>query len=154
MTKKKPRSIKKNNNLTSLIQLPPSSSSSINGDDFQETQSSVNLDQLFNKNNPSNGDQYRVRRKPHRSSNDSFNVNEETIRSSPSGNLVGGKKNHNSNSNSVKVKQINIGGHLQLSSSVSSTHNKYQIEDNEITYPELSNYTIADKKNVSLNDAR
>jgi hypothetical protein len=111
----------------------------------------------YNHTNSDQQQQHRVKRKPYRSSNSSVNLNEETIRSSPSGNLTGVKKYSSSGShgNNGKTKQFNNSGYSVSSSSGSSGHNQYRMENDEATYPVLANSSSsADKKNESLNEQK
>lgn len=137
---------KNKNTLSALTQLPPSSSSSVNGDDYQDSNRiHINL----KKNNTS-------KRKSYRSSN-SFNVNDDPSKLSVNHQSAAGQnlKKFNSQINKKNYKN-SYSGQINMSANVNSnlTNSRYRTEnDSDSIYPVLSSSNGL-KKNESLNEPK
>lgn len=142
----------KHTNLSALIQLPPSSSSSVNGDDGYQDPHHYQMN--FKKINTTSSDLQRPKRKPYRSSH-SINLNDETIKSTSSTHNQSQQNNkkHISQSGKKSLKTTYNSGNVNSSQSSNGSNNQYRPENDEATYPMLSNPS-ADKKNESLNEPK
>lgn len=138
----------KQTNLSALMQLPPSSSSSVNGDDYSD---STQIHMQLKKFNISGIE--RPKRKPFRSTN-SINLNDETIKSS-----------HHQQSIAPSKKLINQSYKKNFKASYanhnnSTANNNWFKVDNDLDlinssgYPVLTNSNANNKKNESLNEPK
>lgn len=161
--------LNKKSNLSALTQLPPSSSSSVNGDDYQNDASSNQIQINFKKFTA-------AKRKPYRSSSNSVNINDETIKSSINYQSVSSHNNrkfganahhhnhhqqHTGHKKNQFTKQNTFSGHFSHGAAANSSAqkngaNKFNLEhdsDSISSYPVLVSL-VADKRNESFHEPK